>query len=214
MQNAVFLSASVPDPYSKNFIRDADTVAVASAVRALIFVILGRKPLVWGGHPSITPMIWSVAEQLKTSYTDWVKLYQSTFFEDIFPEHNNKFENVEFVDQVGGERDSSLYQMRTRMFHDNSFSTSIFIGGMKGVVDEAKLLSELSPETKLIPILSTGGATQEVLQYSKVNKELRVRLETDVDYVLLFHNLCEIPFDLDRSKTIPPTHGLVNYDCE
>ena len=92
MKNAVFLSASVPDPDSPNFIRDADAVAVVSAVRALIFVLLGRKPLIWGGHPSITPMIWSVAENLKTSYTEWVKLYQSNFFEDKFPVQNNKFE--------------------------------------------------------------------------------------------------------------------------
>ena len=211
MQNAVFLSASVPDPDSNNFIRDADTVAVASAVRALIFVLLGRKPLIWGGHPSIAPMIWSVAEQLGTSYAEWVKLYQSTFFEDVFPEHNKRFDNVEFVERIDGEREASLYQMRVRMFCDNSFSTAIFIGGMKGIVDEARLLSELSPETKLIPILSTGGATHEVLQYSKINQDLRVRLKTDVDYVLLFHYLCKIPFNLARLKKEPPTHGLMNY---
>ena len=91
MKNAVFLSASVPDPNSDNFVRDADTVAVASAVHALIFVLLGRKPLIWGGHPSITPMIWSVAESLQTNYSDWVKLYQSTIFRDSFPEQNDKF---------------------------------------------------------------------------------------------------------------------------
>ena len=198
MKNAVFLSASVPDPYSPNFIRDADVVAVVSAVRALIFVLLGRKPLIWGGHPSITPMIWSVAENLKSSYTEWVKLYQSNFFEDKFPEQNKKFENVEFVDKVDGKREESLYNMRVRMFSKNSFSTAIFIGGMEGVLDEARLLSQISPETQLIPILSTRGATQEVLEFSKVSKEMRHRLETDVDYVLLFHDLCEVPFNLNR----------------
>ena len=198
MKNAVFLSASVPDPDSPNFIRDADAVAVVSAVRALIFVLLGRKPLIWGGHPSITPMIWSVAENLKTSYTEWVKLYQSNFFEDKFPEQNKKFKNVEFVDRVDGKREESLYNMRVRMFSKNSFSTAIFIGGMEGVLDEARLLSQISPETQLIPILSTRGATQEVLEYSKVSEEMLQRLETDVDYVLLFHDLCEVPFNLDR----------------
>ena len=200
MKNAIFLSASVPDRNSPNFIEDANTIAVASAVRALIFVILGRKPLVWGGHPSITPMIWSVAESLKVSYADWVRLYQSNYFEDDFPEQNEKFKNIEFIDEVVGELEASLYEMRRRMFSDNSFSTAIFIGGMKGILDEAELLSKLSPETRLLPILSTGGATEEVLKYSDVDEELRHRLENDVDYILLFHDLCSIPFDLDRQR--------------
>ena len=106
--------------------------------------------------------------------------------------------NVEFVDKVDGKREESLYNMRVRMFSKNSFSTAIFIGGMEGVLDEARLLSQISPETQLIPILSTRGATQEVLEYSKVSEEMLHRLKTDVDYVLLFHYLCEVPFDLDR----------------
>ena len=85
------------------------------------------------------------------------------------------------------------------MFQENTFSTAIFIGGMKGILQEAELLSELSPRTKLIPILSTGGATQEVLTFSRIDKKLRLKLESDVDYILLFHELCEIPFDLERS---------------
>ncbi len=198
MKDAIFLSASVPDQKSPSFIREADAIAVASAVRALIFVILGRKKLIWGGHPSITPMIWSVAQMLKTSYEDWVTLYQSTYFEDEFPEQNANFKNVELVDKVVGGRDASLCEMRSRMFRENSFSTAIFIGGMRGTLDEAKLLSELSPETRLYPILSTGGATEEVLEYSNVNDETRLRLETDVDYILLFHDLCNVPFELDR----------------
>ena len=197
MKDAVFLSASMPDPESESFVSEADSVAVASAVRALVFVILGRKPLVWGGHPSITPMIWSVAENLNISYAEWVKLYQSTYFEDKFPDQNEKFKNIEFVKKVDGDREASLLNMRVRMFSENSFSTAIFIGGMK-VLDEAQLLFNLSPWTMLIPILSTGGATRKVLKYSSVSKELCHRLETDVDYILLFHELCKIPFDLDR----------------
>ena len=200
MKNAIFLSASVPDRNSPNFIEDADTIAVASAVRALIFVILGRKPLVWGGDPSITPMIWSVAESLKVSYAEWVRLYQSNYFEENFPEQNKKFNNVVIIDEVVGELEASLYEMRRRMFSDNSFSTAIFIGGMKGILDEAELLSKLSPKTRLFPILSTGGATEEVLKYSNVDEELRHRLENDVDYILLFHDLCGIPFGLDREQ--------------
>ena len=200
MSNAIFLSASIPEQNSSNYIRDADTVAVASAVRSLILVILGRKRLIWGGHPSITPMIWSVTEHLNTNYANWVTLYQSTFFEDDFPEQNAKFKNVVFVDEVDEDREASLYVMRNRMFSENSFSTAIFIGGMKEILDEAKLLSELSPKTQIFPILSTGGATQEVLEYSDVDDEMREQLETDVDYILLFHKLCGVPFDLDRAQ--------------
>ena len=78
MSDAIFLSASVPDPRrGPEYAQTADTVAITAAVSALVHVLLGRRLLVWGGHPAITPMVWGVAQGLGLDYGQWVKLYQS-----------------------------------------------------------------------------------------------------------------------------------------
>ena len=83
MVDAIFLSASVPDPKrGPEYAETADAVAITSAVSALVNVTLGRRLLVWGGHPAITPMIWVVAEAIGVDYGRWVRLYQSRYFED------------------------------------------------------------------------------------------------------------------------------------
>ncbi len=117
MADTIFLSASVPDPRrSPRFAESADSVAITAAVTALMYVTLGRRMLVWGGHPAITPMIWVAAESMDVDYATWVKLYQSKFFEDDFPEENARFGNVVFVDAVDNARGASLRLMRERMF--------------------------------------------------------------------------------------------------
>lgn len=117
MSDAIFLSAGVPDPKrGPEFAKTADTVAITAAVSALVHVTLGRRLLVWGGQPAITPMIWVVAEGLGLQYGSWVKLYQSRYFEDEFPEDNERFQNVTFTDDVDRDREKSLRAMRERMF--------------------------------------------------------------------------------------------------
>lgn len=69
MANAVFLSAGIPDPKrGPEYAATADTVAIAAAVSALVHVTLGRRLLVWGGQPAITPMIWIVAQDIGVDY--------------------------------------------------------------------------------------------------------------------------------------------------
>lgn len=119
MTDAIFLSAGVPDPKrGPQYAKRADTVAIAAAVSALVHVTLGRRLLVWGGQPAITPMIWVVAEGLGTDYGSWVKLYQSRHFNDEYPEDNQRFQNVIFTDDVVHDRERSLRLMRERMFTD------------------------------------------------------------------------------------------------
>ena len=61
MADAIFLSAGVPDPKrGPEYAATADTVAICAAVSALVHVALGRRLLVWGGQPAITPMIWVI----------------------------------------------------------------------------------------------------------------------------------------------------------
>jgi hypothetical protein len=182
---AIFLSASVPDPKrAPRYARTADSVAITAAVGALVYVTLGRRMLIWGGHPAITPMIWVVAESMGVDYGSWVKLYQSRFFEDEFPEDNERFQNVTFTDAMRDSRDDSLRFMRERMFRDQKFETGVFIGGMEGILDEFDLLRKLQPNAQILPIASTGGAAIEVADRLKA---LPKDLINDLDYVSLFH---------------------------
>lgn len=185
MTDAIFLSAGVPDPKrGPEYAKTADAVAITAAVSALVHVTLGRRLLVWGGQPAITPMIWAVAEGLGVEYGSWVRLYQSEHFEDEYPEDNERFRNVTYTEDVKGDREGSLRVMRERMFSDFNYTAGVFIGGMDGVVQEFDLLMKLQPKATALPILSTGGAVLDVAQrMSAVPPDLG----GDFDYVALFH---------------------------
>jgi hypothetical protein len=185
MERAIFLSAGVPDPRrGPEYAATADTVAITAAVSALVYVTLGRRLLVWGGQPAITPMIWVVAKDMGLEYGKWVRLYQSRYFEDEFPEDNSRFDNVTYVDNVENDHEKSLLLMRRRMFSDYTFDFAVFIGGMKGIIDEFALFQQLQPSATVVPVISTGGAA--------LNLELLLRncskdLSNDFDFVGLFH---------------------------
>lgn len=190
MSEAIFLSASVPDPKrAPEFAKSADAVAISAAVSALVYVTLGRRLLVWGGHPAITPMIWIVAESMGVDYGQWVKLYQSKFFEDEFPEDNERFRNVVYTEAADGGLDESLLNMRQRMFEEQKFSAAVFIGGMRGILDEFNLFRRLQPTARPVPVISTGGATK--LLASQLG-DFSEDLCADLDYVALFHRHLEI----------------------
>ena len=185
MVDAIFLSASVPDPKrGPEYAETADAVAITSAVSALVNVTLGRRLLVWGGHPAITPMIWVVAEDIGVDYGRWVRLYQSRYFEDEFPEDNERFQNVTYTDAIEEDRDKSLLVMRERMFSDYRFKAAVFIGGMGGIVEEFNLFRRLQPDAVIVPIVSTGGA---VLEVAKRLPNIDQDLVDDFDYVAVFH---------------------------
>jgi|SRR5690606_8461427 len=158
---SIFLSASIPLPErDAKYYDTADIVAIRDAVIALTTLVLPHHRIVWGGHPSITPLIYYVMEKTiknkveredgftKKSLEDQeriifhrtqeeisshVRLYQSKFFEKFFPEDNNKFRNIEFTDIIEDDRDKSLLHMRERMLGESEFSAAVFIGGMEGI---------------------------------------------------------------------------------
>lgn len=187
---SIFLSASVPDPSAKHFMGEGDTAAISALVSALLFVALGRRPIVWGGHPAITPMIWAYAEALDIDYGRWVTLYQSKFFEDDFPEENARFGNVIVTEWVQGDRERSLEIMRHRMLSENSFEAAVFAGGMSGIFDEYRLVKEFAAQATILPIVSTGGAAAVLGAEIKASHDL----SDEFDYVaLLFDRLAIDP---------------------
>ncbi len=183
---SIFLSAGVPDPNAKHYMGEADTAAISALVSALLFVALGRRQIVWGGHPAITPMIWAYAEALNVDYGKWVTLYQSDFFKDDFPEENARFGNVIVTKAVEGDRERSLEIMRRRMLSETRFEAAIFAGGMRGIFDEYRLVTELANGAKILPIVSTGGAAAALGAEVNASSDL----VDELDYVaLLFDRL-------------------------
>lgn len=198
MAEAIFLSAGVPDPRrGPEFAATADTVAITAAVSALVYVALGRRRLIWGGHPAITPMILVMSEGMSIDYAEWVTLYQSEFFKDEFPEDNERFRNVVFTEKLNNDREASLKLMRQRMFKEHEFKAAVFIGGMGGIVAEYEMFRQLQPHAKVIPVTSTGGASLDVA--AKLG-EVPSDFQDQRDYVALFHEHLDISVKEERFR--------------
>ena len=184
MEN-IFLSASIPLPErDEKYIGTADIIAIRDAVIALTTVVLPYHRLIWGGHPSITPLVYYVMEKLKLNIQEHMTLYQSRFFEKHFPEDNNKFENIVFTDVIDNDREKSLLYMRHRMLDDSKFSAGIFIGGMEGVEEEYDMFIKKHPKALALPIASTGAAAKKI--YDERFTDKNERLVKDYAYMSLF----------------------------
>lgn len=185
----IFLSASIPlKERDEKYFDSADIIAIRDAVIALTTVVLPKHRLIWGGHPSITPIIYHIMQRLDLNIHKHVTLYQSLFFEKHFPEDNNKFENIIFTENKF-EKDASLLLMRKRMFTENTFVAGIFIGGMEGIEDEFKLFRELQPQAFVLPIASTGAAAKIVYDNNLSPEFADQRLVNDFAYMSLFKDL-------------------------
>lgn len=185
--NKVFLSASIPYPdRDKKFYDTADIVSIRDAVRALATVVIPKAHLVWGGHPSITPLIRFVMDRMNVDLKKHITLYQSLFFEDKFPTDNFAFENVVLTEKKN-TRDESLELMRNKLIIENEFKVGIFIGGMEGINDEYLMFKEKHPNALILPIASTGAAAK--ILYANQPQNFDKRLQYDYAYMALFRDL-------------------------
>lgn len=154
---AIFLSASVPT--RPPFDADCRPQEIQAAISAVAQVALGRKKLVWGGHPAITPLLWAAAQAVGVEYAVAVELFQSRFFADEdFPMENKHFANVTYTEPVPGDLAKSLKQMRLAMITSTEFDAAVFVGGMEGIRDEYEIFTATWPNATCIPIAQTGGA--------------------------------------------------------
>ncbi len=208
----IFLSASVPLPERHpKYYDTADIIAIRDAVIALTSLVLGKHRIIWGGHPSITPLIYFVIEktiqnridktldelnseekkealfnEIKKEISNHVTIYQSLFFKDKFPEDNDKFENIVFTENVG-DIHSSIQIMRNEMLSKNEFAAAVFIGGMDGIEVEYNMFKELHPKALMLPIASTGAATKIVFDSLASEDEAKQeRFLKDYGYMSLF----------------------------
>lgn len=186
---AVFLSASVPDPRRHpRYFGSADLIGIREAVLALVHVVLPRTRLVFGGHPAISPLVVLAADRV--GLRRQVQIFQSKWFFDVVPPDNLAFPCIEWTPVVAGDPDRSLRAMRDRMLTSEPFAAAIFIGGMEGVEDEFALFRQRHPRVPTYAIASTGAAALELWRANpQANLKLQDRLKEELIYDALFRSL-------------------------
>ncbi len=184
--SAIFLSASVPTKGRKGF-DTADPFLIREAVSAFVEVALGRRMIVWGGHPAITPIIWAAAEAFGLDYGSNVRLFQTQFFEDRYPEDNKRFENVTYV-PASNSLTESLSLMRDRMLRSYEFEAAVFVGGMEGIQEEYQLFREIWPKEKIVALPAPGGAARDIFHA----EELPPHMENALDFSSWLYDLLDI----------------------
>lgn len=184
-----FLSASVPSRSGWPEKGDRDA---AMRIRAAVIAITRRvlhdgDNLVFGGHPSISPFVLSVAEgYLGTANSGYqspsqarITIYQSEAFPPaVRPEATIRLgkEGARIVNTpaIDGERfdaktvgkeqcKKSLAAMRERMLTEYPLSAMILIGGMEGTLRECRLFRDHCPGRGIFVLRTTGGLAKEVL---------------------------------------------------
>ncbi len=170
------LSASVPtdDDRGRRFgpFSSRDVTAAASAVARE--VLHRGDVLVFGGHPSITPMVLLAAAEL--GVRDQVVIYQSGYFSEeitseVYRLVADDYGRMITVDAVGGPdprsaRTASLARMRSRMLSE-PLAGAFFIGGMEGIADESMEFRERHPSQPAFFFATPGGNAAKIAAHAK-----------------------------------------------
>lgn len=185
----IFLSASIPT-LGREFYGTEDVIAIREAIMAFTKVCMEDKiPFYFGGHPAITPLIWDVAKDYAPDdFKKLIRIYQSEYFIDKTPKEVSYFENIVWIDK-SGDLTSSVDFMRRQMFSENNTTAAVFIGGMKGVIDEYNLIIEYNPKIKILPMATTGAASREL--YTQLNMN-NLDLEDNYSYVSVFRKYLKL----------------------
>lgn len=208
--SSIFLSASVPSSDSE-FYDHSDPMLIQAALRTFLYTVLGRKHLVFGGHPTISPLILAICEDLGVDNKAAVTIYQSQYFLKDTPKVNTRFANLVKVN-AAGTRESSLAIMRTIMLRQHKYEAAVFIGGQQGIFQEHNQFKKMHPSAKVIALRSPGGASAKIesfatpmLERSSFSPEERGHdYDELLDYVGLFTSGLQIELSSKRDLAPKP----------
>lgn len=182
----VFLSASVPNVGDGNY----DYLRIHDIVVTLTYEIIKRGgTLVFGGHPTITPIIQNVMEIMGFDrqsgiYPD-IRLYQSKYFKEeyplevkLFPEKLLQETEIRGENIESGENSklASLKYMRTRMIIDDGikFTSAVFLGGKykitpkdSGVWEEYEMFKMHHKNARCLFFENTGNVPKSLKNKEK-----------------------------------------------
>ena len=183
----VFLSASVPNSDDKEY----DFITIHDIVVTLTETIAKTNGiLVFGGHPTITPIIVNIMDIMSNvdeetnerKYPN-IYLFQSKFFKEMYPPEVKSFPKDHLIETEiikGNSKEESkhlsLKLMRDKMISSQPFTHAIFIGGRfekskgaktSGVWDEYKKFSDSHPNAKCLYFEKTGIVPAELAKTFK-----------------------------------------------
>ena len=159
-----------------------DAICVGALMYGGLPMVMSKPPPFEGGHPAITPLVYRVANQY-TENKPLIKIYQSLYFEGQTPKEVEFFDNICWTKKVNDNMLASVEAMRNQMFTENHTDCAVFIGGMKGIIDEANKIMKIHPLVKILPVASTGGASFDLYRMMKLSD---VELLKSPAYVSLF----------------------------
>ena len=169
----VLLSAGVPDrsrdyPREQEHFDSSQPALIRDAVLAVVREGLRAGfDFVFGAHPSISPMVLTVAREFPAS-TPHVAVFLSRYFEKVFPRETLELADgvlgtLTVVDHAVGDREASLLTMRQQMVASEGMAGAIVIGGMDGVTDEATMfLRHFQRSLPVYAFGSPGGAALDL----------------------------------------------------
>lgn len=163
MASSIFLAASFPDADSEeaSYSHSAEIAAAVAAVAE--GALRANADLVFGGHPTVTPIVLQIAMLLDRGRG--VHIFQSEFFSDVITDDATRLVNdlgAHLHWTPGAEsRSDALRALRVAMFQ-RQYTASFFVGGMGGVVEEARLLAEMQPAAPQFYVAAPGGAASQL----------------------------------------------------
>ncbi len=183
--DVVFLSASVPtrEPWTKDAQAAEIEQAIVSIARA-VFARGGR--LLFGGHPSVSPLIADIAGEYypvdRRRKLRPIVTVQSEFFKDKLPQetwdlHTMGWSGIEWT-PAGRNRDESLEAMRKAMLNMDGLGREIAernqlpppvamfaVGGMEGIRDEAAMFLQATTKRPVFLFKAPGAAAARLTEF-------------------------------------------------
>lgn len=194
----IFLSASVPTSDSEyERIADASHIIEGAVVAMTRAILAYGGEIVFGAHPSISPLVSSVAaEYFPVGDRPRVIVYQSRAYERVVPDETWAmsrlgYAKIIWTDAQDGEWfnpeqpkvrcEGSLKFMRQSLLREFRPTSMLAIGGMKGVMDEAEMFDaadagSLRPKV-IYAAERTGGAALALASQAQKFRSSVVLLE-------------------------------------
>lgn len=157
----VFLSASFPSGQRAEEVRPFDAPGIADAVTAVVrAVLLNGGKLLFGGHPTITPLVLMIGTELRVRKA--VDIFQSEWFDGQITQETRELTKFG-VGTIHWTRrceslEKSLVEMRKQMLGFVWPAGAVFVGGMSGIRAEYELVGSIRPGVPRIPVTGPGGA--------------------------------------------------------
>jgi len=177
----IFLSASIPSAdRNESYYIDTNPLDITDAIVTIARSIIVRKgKIIFGGHPTISPLILSVAKNFIPYFEKgdfpFIYIYQSKFFERKISRFTEELLDTGIGQIIWTDAkddpEESLSFMRMCMIKEKRLNAAIFIGGMEGIEKEYLLFNEYYSNIPFYLLGSTGGATRLIFIRDILNQE-------------------------------------------